>query len=51
MKTVWIVRWRGLEEELTSLQEAMDRWDRLDAFGITAEVFAVIAGQRREIRW
>lgn len=51
MKAIWIVCWRGLEEELTSLQEAMDRWERLDAFGIRAEVFAVVAGQRREFRW
>lgn len=51
MKTVWIVRWRGLEEELPSLQEAMDCWDRLDAFGISAEVFVVVTGQRRQLRW
>lgn len=51
MKAVWIVRWRGLEEELPSPQEAMDRWDRLDALGIVAEVFVVVAGQWREVRW
>ena len=51
MKAVWIVRWRGFEEELPSSQDAMDRWDRLDALGIEAKVFEVVAGRRREIRW
>ena len=50
MKTAWIVRWRGFEEELPSPQDAMDRWDRLDALGIEATVFEVVAGQRKEIR-
>jgi hypothetical protein len=51
MKTVWIVRWRGFEEELPSPQDAMDRQDRLDALGIEAKVFEDVAGRRREIRW
>jgi hypothetical protein len=51
MKTVWIVHWRGFEEELPSPQDAMDRWDRLDALGIEAKVFEVVAGRRREIWW
>jgi hypothetical protein len=50
VKTVWIVRWRGFEEEWPSPQDAMDRWDRLDALGIQAKVFEVVAGWRREIR-
>ena len=51
MRTVWIVRWRGFDEELPSPQEAMDRWDRLDALGIEAEVFQVVAGRRVPVRW
>ena len=39
MKTVWIVRWRGLEETCTSLPEALDRRDQLDARGIATELF------------
>jgi hypothetical protein len=49
MKAIWIVRWRGLEEVCTSPQDAIDRWDRLDAFGIEAELFEERAGQRRRI--
>jgi hypothetical protein len=49
MKVIWIVRWRGLEEQCLSPQEALDRWDQLDARGIEAELLEVVAGQRR--RW
>ena len=49
MKTVWIFLWRGLEETCTSLPEALDRCDRLDARGIAAELFEVVGGQRRRI--
>jgi hypothetical protein len=41
MKPIWVVCWRGLEEVCTSPQDAMDRWDRLDAFGIEAAVYEV----------
>jgi hypothetical protein len=51
VKTIWIVRWRGFDEELPNAQDAMDRWDRLDAFGIEAEVFKVVAGRRVQVRW
>ncbi len=51
MKTIWIVCWRGLEEECTSPEDAMDRWDQLDARGIEAEVFEVVGGQRRPVSW
>lgn len=51
MRTIWIVRWRGFEEELASPQEALDRWERLDAFGIRAEVFKVTAGHRVPVSW
>ena len=44
MKTVWIVRWRGLEETCTSLPEALDRRDHLDARGIATELFRVAGG-------
>ena len=49
MKAIWIVRWRGLEEQCPSPQDVMDRWDQLDARGIEAELLEVVAGQRR--RW
>ena len=49
MTRVWIVRWRGLEETCTSLPEALDRRDQLDARGIAAELFEVAGGQRRKI--
>jgi hypothetical protein len=46
MRTVWIVRWRGFDEELPSPQEALDRWERLEAFGIKAELFKLEDGRR-----
>jgi hypothetical protein len=49
VKRVWIVRWRGLEETCTSLPEALDRRDQLDARGIAAELFEVAGGQWRKI--
>ena len=49
VRTIWIVRWRGLEETCTSLPEALDRRDQLDARGIPAELFQVAGGQRRKI--
>lgn len=49
MKAIWIVRWRGFDEECFSRQDAMDRWDQLNALGIQAEVFEVVAGRRRAI--
>ena len=49
MKRTWIVRWRGLEEACASPQETMDRLDQLAARGIEAELFEVVAGQRRRI--
>ena len=49
MNTAWIVRWRGIEETCTSLPEALDRRDQLDARGIAAELFEVTAGQRRKV--
>ena len=49
MTRVWIVRWRGLEETCTSLPEALDRRDQLEARGIAAELFEATAGQRRKV--
>ena len=49
MKRVWIVRWRGLEETCTSLPEALDRRDQLDAHGVAPELFEVAGGQRRKV--
>jgi hypothetical protein len=46
VRLTWIVRWRGLEEPCSSLQEAMDRWEQLDARGIEAELLEIVAGQR-----
>ena len=51
MKTIWIVRWRGCEEELSSASEALDRWDQLEARGIEVELFEVVGGQRRRVAW
>ena len=51
MKTVWIVRWRGYEEERSSASEALDRWDQLEDRGIEVELFEVVAGQRRPFNW
>ena len=50
MTTVWIVRWRGLEEEYACWPDAFERWDQLDALGITAEVFEVTDGRRCKVR-
>ena len=49
MKERWIVSWRGLEEECSSAAEAMDRRDQLEARGIEAALFEVVAGRRRRI--
>jgi hypothetical protein len=47
-KTVWIVRWRGCEEERAGRQDAMDRWGQLDGRGIESEVLEVAEdGQER----
>jgi hypothetical protein len=43
------VSWRGLDEEFPSAADAMDRQDQLEARGIEAEMFEVVAGQRRRI--
>ena len=51
MKSIWIVRWRGLDERCSCHEEAMDRWDQLDARGIEAEVYEVMGGQRRRVVW
>ena len=49
MKRIGIVLWRGLEETCTSLPEALDRCDQLDARSIPAVLFEVTGGQRRKI--
>ncbi len=49
MKVRWIVSWRGLEEECSSAAEALDRWEQLEARGIEAVLFEVVAGHRRRI--
>jgi hypothetical protein len=51
MKAIWIVRWRGLDEQCSCSEEAMDRWDQLDARGIEAEVYEVMGGKRRRVMW
>ena len=51
MKTIWIVRWRGLDEACASPQDAMDRWDQLEARGIEVEVFEVAAGRWQRVSW
>ena len=49
MKIIWIVCWRGLEEEFSSLWEALERWGQLYAFGRESEVFEVLLGGRKRI--
>ena len=49
MKIIWIVCWRGFEEEFPSPWEALERWDQLDAFGRESEVFEVLLGGRKRI--
>jgi hypothetical protein len=49
MRTTWIVCWRGIEEECSCPQDAIDRWHQLDDRGIEAEVFEVFAGERRRM--
>jgi hypothetical protein len=49
MRTIWIVSWRGLDEEFPSAADAMDRKDQLEARGIEAEMFEVEASSRRRI--
>lgn len=50
MRTSWSVRWRGLEERYRSREDALDRWDQLDAWGIEAELFEVAGDARRRLR-
>ena len=49
MRTIWIVRWRGLDEKFPSAADAMDRKDQLEARGIEAEMFEIVARRRRRI--
>jgi hypothetical protein len=51
MKTTWIVRWHGMDEECTGAAAAIDRWDVLDARGIEAAIFEVVGGERRRLVW
>jgi hypothetical protein len=50
VRTVWNVRWRGVEEEYAYWPDAFDRWDQLDALGIEAEVFEITDGRRCKVR-
>ena len=43
------VSWRGLDEEFPSAADAMDRQDQLEARGIEAEMFEIVAGRRQRI--
>jgi hypothetical protein len=49
MRTIWIVSWRGLDEESPSAADAMDRKDQLEARGIEAEMVETVARRRRRI--
>ena len=49
MRTIWIVSWRGLDEEFSSAGDAMDRKDQLEARGIEAEMVEIVARRRRRI--
>jgi hypothetical protein len=49
LKTIWIVSWRGLDEEFPSAADAIDRMDQLEARGIEAEMVEIVARRRRRI--
>ena len=49
LRTVWVVSWRGLDEEFTSAADAIDRMDQLEARGIEAEMVEIVARRRRRI--
>jgi hypothetical protein len=51
MRTIWIVRWRGVEESFPNQQDAMDRQDQLDALGIEAELLGGGAGRTASAAW
>jgi hypothetical protein len=51
MRTTWIVRWHGMDKACSGSAEAIDRWDVLDARGIEAQIFEVVAGERRRLVW
>jgi hypothetical protein len=51
MKTTWIVRWRGTEESYPNPQDALDRWDQLDAWGIKAELLDAASGRSAGAAW
>jgi hypothetical protein len=40
-----------MDEECSGSAEAIDRWDVLDARGIEAQIFEVVAGERRRLVW
>jgi hypothetical protein len=46
MRKIWIVRWRGIEESFASRQDAMDRREQLDAWGIESELFGASVAAR-----
>jgi hypothetical protein len=46
MKTSWIVRWHGMDEECAGAAEAIDRWDALEAL-----IFELVGGERRRLVW
>jgi hypothetical protein len=49
MRTIWIVSWRGLDEEFPSAADAMDRLDQLEDRGIEAEMVEIVARRHRRI--
>jgi hypothetical protein len=49
LRTIWVVSWRGLDEEFPSAADAMDRLDQLEARGIEAEMFEIMTRRRRRI--
>jgi hypothetical protein len=51
MRTIWIVRWRGMEESYPNRQDAMDRRDQLDAWGIAAELLDAATGPPAVAPW
>lgn len=50
MKTSWSVRWRGTEEQFRCREDAMDRWEQLDSWGIEAELYEFAGSLSRRLR-
>ena len=50
VRTSWSVRWRGTEEQFQCREDAMDRWEQLDAWGIEAQLYERAGVSSRRLR-